>query len=48
MMCLSTAEAFNEDTDGFLVNKPPDEYLDDLMLGAYTGQCFIYCVVVCI
>lgn len=32
---------FNEDTDGFLVDKPPEEYLDDLMLGAYTGEYWI-------
>ncbi|KAF6018871.1 RECQL4 [Bugula neritina] len=31
-------EVFHEDTDGFLLNKPVDDYLDDLMLGAYTGE----------
>ena len=35
---LLTEVEFNEDTDGFLVDKPPEEYLDDLMLGAYTGE----------
>ncbi|XP_067932651.1 ATP-dependent DNA helicase Q4-like [Watersipora subatra] len=30
-------DTFNEDVDGFLVDKPVDEYLDDLMYGAYSG-----------
>lgn len=34
---LITEVEFNEDTDGFLVDKPADVYLDDLMLGAYSG-----------
>ena len=38
MGLLFTEVEFNEDTDGFLVDKPPEEYLDDLMLGAYTGE----------
>lgn len=29
---------FDEDAEGFLLDKPAEEYLDDLMLGAYTGE----------
>jgi len=36
-----SAPEFDVETEGFLVDKPPEDYLEDIMQAAYTGISYI-------